>query len=78
MSDYRLLEEVLTESDRVKRWKPEYIPGSEAAARSDRPPAAARTIALLINQARGRGKAEEEEEEEAQVEQHIMFDPLVC
>ena len=55
VSDYRFLEEALLEKDRAKRWRPEFAAGSNAAARADRAPAAAKTIALLTQQARARG-----------------------
>jgi hypothetical protein len=55
VSDYRFLEEALLEKDRAKRWRPQYGVGSGAAARADRPPAAAKVIALLTQQARARG-----------------------
>ena len=55
VSDYRFLEEALLEKDRAKRWRPEFAAGSDAAARADRAPAAAKTIALLTQQARARG-----------------------
>ena len=55
VSDYRFLEEALLEKDRAKRWRPQYGMGTSAAARSDRPPAAAKVIALLTQQAQARG-----------------------
>ena len=55
VSDYRFLEEALLEKERAKRWRPQYGVGSGAAARSDRPPAAAKVIALLTQQAKARG-----------------------
>lgn len=55
VSDYRFLEEALLEKDRAKRWRPQFGGGSGAAARSDRPPAAAKVIALLTQQAKARG-----------------------
>ena len=42
VSDYRFLEEALLEKDRAKRWRPEFAAGSDAAARADRAPAAAK------------------------------------
>lgn len=55
VSDYRFLEEALLERERAKRWRPQYGIGSGAAARSDRPPATAKVIALLTQQAKARG-----------------------
>ena len=55
INDYRFLEEALLEKDRAKRWRPEYTPGTEAAQRSERPPASAKIVATLTREARARG-----------------------
>lgn len=55
VSDYRFLEDALLEKDRAKRWRPRFRPGSDAAARADRAPAATRTVDLLTQKAADRG-----------------------
>jgi hypothetical protein len=55
VSDYRFLEDALLEKDRAKRWRPRFRPGSDAAARADRAPAATKTVDLLTQKAADRG-----------------------
>ena len=55
VSDYRFLEDALLEKDRAKRWRPRFRPGSDAAARADRAPAAIKTVDLLTQKAADRG-----------------------
>ena len=55
VSDYRFLEDALLEKDRAKRWRPQFRPGSDAAARADRAPAATKTVDLLTRKAADRG-----------------------
>ena len=57
INDYRFLEEALLEKDRAKRWRPEYTPGTEAAQRSERPPASAKIVATLTREARARASS---------------------
>jgi len=55
INDYRFLEEALLEKDRAKRWKPGYTAGTEAAQRSERPPATAKIVGTLTREAKTRG-----------------------
>lgn len=55
VSDYRFLEEALLEKDRAKRWRPQHGSGSDAAVRSDRAPAPAKSVALVVQKAEARG-----------------------
>jgi hypothetical protein len=52
---YRFLEEALLEKDRAKRWRPQHGSGSDAAVRSDRAPAPAKSVALVVQKAEARG-----------------------
>ena len=51
VSDYRFLEDALLEKDRAKRWRPRFRPGSDAAARAARAPAAVKTGGRLTQKA---------------------------
>jgi len=55
VSDYRFLEEARLEKDRAKRWRPQHGSGSDAAVRSDRAPAPAKSVALVVQKAEARG-----------------------